>query len=608
VHLVTSRSAPGLRTRLLWTLADAGVWVASLVVATWLRLDFTITEQYVAPLALAAVIAVLVHVTLGWMFGPYAVGHELGSFEEASEVGRTALLTGVVLATLTLALGVLHLPRSVPLTAVALAVMGMFATRFLILSRRTHRAVRLDSTRRAVIFGAGSGGRILVQSLVRDPSSGIVPVALLDDDRHKARLHFSGVRVRGTRDDLAKVAAKRQATTLVIAVPSATSETVRQLSALARECGLEVLVLPPVRHLFDGRPTASDLRNLDVADLLGRQPVELDMAAIADQISGKRVLVTGAGGSIGSELCRQISKFGPSRLLMLDRDESGLHATQLSIAGRATLDSDDLLLCDIRDVDALRTAFERSRPEIVFHAAALKHLTMLERNPAEALKTNVLGTRNVLEAARAAGVETFVNISTDKAARPTCVLGWSKRVAERLTASFDKYGAGRYISVRFGNVLGSRGSVVPAFMKQIANGGPVTVTHPDVERFFMLIPEACQLVLQAGAIGSGGEVMVLDMGAPVKIIEVARTLIDLSGRTDVEIVFTGLRPGEKLTEELFTPGEEVVRSSHPLISQVHVPDLDASQVDVDVVSGDVEIRDWMHSRSGSAFDPVRAAS
>ncbi len=594
----------GLRTRLLWTVLDAGVWVASLAVATWLRLDFAIPELYATPLVIAAGTVTVVHVSIGWLFGPYAVGHELGSFEETSEVARAALVAGLVLAALTLLVHVVPLPRSVPLTALALAVMGMFAARFFIRSRRTHRAVHLDSTKRAVVFGAGSGGRILMQSLVRDPANGIVPVALLDDDPGKARLHFSGVRVRGTRDCLAAVAAKYAATTLVIAVPSATSETVRELSGLAREYGLDVLVLPPVRDLLNGHPTAADLRDLDVADLLGRQPVYLDMAAIADQLGGKRVLVTGAGGSIGSELCRQISKFGPSHLLMLDRDESGLHATQLSIEGRATLDSDDLLLCDIRDVDALQCAFERSQPQIVFHAAALKHLSMLEHHPSEAFKTNVLGTRNVLEAARAVGVETFVNISTDKAARPTCVLGWSKRVAERLTASFNGQGCGRYISVRFGNVLGSRGSVVPAFLEQISRGGPVTVTHPDVERFFMLIPEACQLVLQAGVLGRGGEVMVLDMGSPVKIVEVARTLIDMSSRTDVEIVFTGLRPGEKLTEELFTPGEEIERSAHPLISQVRVPTLEAHHVDLHEGLEDVQIREWMLRRGSVALSSI----
>lgn len=601
---LSRRPARGLRTRLLWTALDAGVWAASLAVALWLRLDFEFTELYGTPLAIGTACVILVHVSVGWLFGPYAVGHELGSFEETAEVARAASVAGLTLAVLTLLLTVIELPRTVPLIALALAVMGMFAARFLIRSRRTHQAVRGDSTKRAIIFGAGSGARILMQSLVRDPSSGIVPVALLDDDHGKARLHFSGVRVRGTRDDLACVAAKYAATTLVIAVPSATSETVRELSALARESGLEVLVLPPVRELLGGRATASDLRNLDVADLLGRQPVHLDMATIADHIGGKRVLVTGAGGSIGSELCRQISKSGPSHLLMLDRDESGLHATQLSIEGRSKLDSDDILLCDIRDVEALEAAFERSRPQIVFHAAALKHLTMLEHHPSEAFKTNVLGTRNVLEAAHAVGVETFVNISTDKAARPTCVLGWSKRVAERLTAGFNDDNGGRYISVRFGNVLGSRGSVIPAFMEQISRGGPVTVTHPDVERFFMLIPEACQLVLQAGAMGDGGEVMVLDMGSPVKIVEVARTLIDLSGRKDVEITFIGLSPGEKLTEELFTPGEKIQQSAHPLISQVFVPPLEARHVELHEGLEDIEIREWMHRRGGVSLSSI----
>lgn len=597
---MTGRTSTGLRTRVLWTVVDAAIWVGSLLFATWLRLDFTILPQYWGPLLAGSAVVVVVHVLLGWLLGPYAIGHELGSFEETSELARTTVISGAVLALIVLVVPVIALPRSVPMTGLALAVTGMFAARFLIRSRRAHLAVRVDAAKRAIIFGAGSGGRILVQSLVRDPESGIVPVAMLDDDPRKGRLRIAGLRVRGTRRDLTRVAERFGATTLVIAVPSATAEVVRDLSAAAREVGLEVLVLPPVREIFGGRPTASDLRNLDVADLLGRQPVELDMAAIADQITGKRVLVTGAGGSIGSELCRQLSRFNPARLVMLDRDESGLHGTQMSIEGRALLDSDDIALCDIRDAASLRAIFERTRPEVVFHAAALKHLTMLERHPGEAYKTNVVGTLNVLQAAKAVGVETFVNISTDKAAEPTCVLGWSKRVAERLTAGFDGLSTGRYISVRFGNVLGSRGSVVVAFMEQIRQGGPVTVTHPDVERYFMLIPEACQLVIQAGAIGGGGEVMVLDMGSPVKIVDVARTMIDLSGNGDIEIVYTGLRPGEKLTEELFTPGEEIERSSHPLISQVHVPALDARQVDVNFVSDDVEVREWMHRRGGSA--------
>ncbi|WP_392544720.1 polysaccharide biosynthesis protein [Oryzobacter telluris] len=582
-----------LRTRLWWTLVDVFIWAFALVSAIWLRLDFGIPRDYETALVVAAGLVALLQVGLGWATGPYAVDHELGSFEETGDLARTTVISGGVLALVTIVLPVINLPRSVPLSGTFLALTAMFAARFVVRSRVTRRR-RAEGGRQAIVFGAGSGGRILVESLVRDPESGITPVALLDDDPMKSRLHFAGLRVRGTRHDLARVAERHDADTLVIAVPSATSDTVRELTALAVDAGLAVLVLPPVREIFGGRPSAADLRDLDVADLLGRQPVELDMAAISDQLSGKRVLVTGAGGSIGSELCRQIARFFPEQLFMLDRDESGLHATQMSIEGHALLDTDSLVLCDIRDAEELVAVFERTRPDVVFHAAALKHLTMLERHPAEALKTNVVGTHNVLAAARKAGVSTFVNISTDKAANPSCVLGWSKRIAERLTAAVDAHEPmSRYVSVRFGNVLGSRGSVVVAFTEQIRAGGPVTVTHPDVERYFMLIPEACQLVLQAGSIGAGGEVMVLDMGTPVKIVDVARSMIHMSGRHDVEIVYTGLRPGEKMTEELFTPGEEIARSTHPLIRQVRVPGLEADEVALPSQMESDSLRFWM---------------
>lgn len=588
-----------LSSRVIWTGIDAGVWVMGLLLAAWLRLEFTLPAEYFAPLVLASTVVVLCHVTIGWLRGPYGIGYDLGSFEETSDLARTTALSGVVLGFLVLVVPVLTLPRSVPFTGTAMAITGMFAARFLIRSRRTHRAIAAISERRAVVFGAGSGGRILVQSLVRDPGSSLLPVALLDDDPRKARWFIEGVRVRGNRNDLPAIAERYGANTLVIAVPSATSELVRELSAVARECGLEILVLPPVREMFGGLPTESDLRNLDVADLLGRQPVDLDMSAIAGEISARRVLVTGAGGSIGSELCRQITRFGPDKLFMLDRDESGLHGTQMSLEGRALLDSDELILCDIRDAAALNDAFEEARPEVVFHAAALKHLTMLERHPGEAYKTNVVGTLNVLHSSSAVGVRTFVNISTDKAARPTCVLGWSKRIAERLTAGYDGAARGRYVSVRFGNVLGSRGSVVPAFMEQIRRGGPVTVTHPDVARYFMLIPEACQLVLQAAAIGKGGGVMVLEMGSPVRIVDVATTMIGLSGRSDVDIVFTGLRPGEKVTEELFTPGEKVRASSHPLITHVSVPPLNGERLpDFSAATDQGALRSWFSAHGG----------
>ena len=395
------------------------------------------------------------------------------------------------------------------------------------------------------------------------------------------------MRVRGTRGDLEAVAARYDADTLAIAMPSADASLIQDLSDRAAMAGLNVLVLPAMSDMF-ATPTLGDLRDLNLADLLGRRAIQLDTTAIAERISGKRVLVTGAGGSIGSELCRQIQRFGPAALYPLDRDESGLHAVQLSMAGTGLFEHDGSLLVDIRDKDAVQEIFDRVRPDIVFHAAALKHLPLLEQFPFEAYKSNVIGTLNVLEASIAAGVSTVVNISTDKAADPTCMLGYSKRIAERLTAGMaQRNPAGRFVSVRFGNVLGSRGSVVHAFTAQIERGGPVTVTHPDVERYFMLIPEACQLVLEAAAAAPGrGEVMVLDMGRPQKIVDVARALIRMSGRTGIDINFTGLRPGEKMTEDLVARGEDATSTNNPLVTGATVLPLDPSQLPGPVVVHD----------------------
>jgi FlaA1/EpsC-like NDP-sugar epimerase len=308
------------------------------------------------------------------------------------------------------------------------------------------------------------------------------------------------------------------------------------------------------------------------ADLLGRHEVDTDVDSIAGYVTGKRVLVTGAGGSIGSELSRQLYRFAPASLVLLDRDESALHAVQLSIEGRALLDSRNLVVCDIRDEDRVRQVFAEHQPEVVFHAAALKHLPLLQMHPAEALKTNVWGTQVLVDAALETGVERFVNISTDKAADPSSVLGYSKRLAERLTAAAADRGDGIFLSVRFGNVLGSRGSVLMAFASQIEAGGPVTVTDPEVTRYFMTVEEAVQLVIQAGAVGRDGEALVLDMGEPVCIDDVARRLIAEADRP-IEVVYTGLRDGEKLHEVLFGSGEDGTSPIHPRISHVPVPPL-----------------------------------
>ncbi|QFG70370.1 polysaccharide biosynthesis protein [Ornithinimicrobium pratense] len=516
------------------------------------------------------------------------VRHVRGSFEEVLAVTRAAVITGLALVALAFFGDPSLFPRSTPVLGTALAIVLMLALRFVVRSWRTRRTGTKPGAERVIIFGAGLAGRRLVHSLLHDDRAKMVPVALLDDDKGKRRLRIEGVPVRGNRHHMGAVAQKVGATHLVVAMPKAEPDTLREIRDLAVAAELAVKMLPPIDEWARlSHPQSSDLRDINLEDLLGRHAVELDQASISDHLTGKVVLVTGAGGSIGSELCRQIKRFNPARLVLLDRDESALHSAQLSMTGRALLHGEDLLLADIRDENRLISEFAEIRPDVVFHAAALKHLSLLERYPSEAWQTNVLGTLNVLKAASAAGVGTFVNISTDKAASPTSVLGYSKRIAERLTAWYAQHEPGRYVSVRFGNVLGSRGSVIPAFTEQIRQGGPVTVTHPDVERYFMLIPEASQLVLQAGAIGRDGRVMVLDMGMPVKIVDVAQELIAMSGKV-VDIQFTGLRPGEKLTEVLFTSGEQHLQTEHPLITAVTVPSIRVTQVTaVDAAPGQI---------------------
>ena len=396
---------------------------------------------------------------------------------------------------------------------------------------------------------------------------------------------------------------------MLIAIPSADASLVRELSEVGVGSGLQVRVLPPVSELLDGRVGEGDIRSLTEEDLLGRREIDTDIAAIAGYLSGRRVLVTGAGGSIGSELCRQVARFAPAALAMLDRDESALQAVQLSIEGRALLDSRQLIVADLRDRPRLEEVFDEHRPEVVFHAAALKHLPLLQLHPEEGVKTNVLGTLNTLSVSLAHGVTRFVNVSTDKAADPTSVLGYTKRITERLSAAADDVGDGTYISVRFGNVLGSRGSVLTTFRSQIATGGPVTITHPDVSRFFMTIEEAVQLVVQAGAIGDGGEVLVLEMGDQVRITDLARRLIEQAD-TPVEIVFTGLREGEKVQEVLVGRAEVSEPTSHALINRVSVPSLGLTALPrLDGSMGEaallMELRNLCEDNEALDRDPLR---
>jgi FlaA1/EpsC-like NDP-sugar epimerase/dTDP-4-amino-4,6-dideoxygalactose transaminase/lipopolysaccharide/colanic/teichoic acid biosynthesis glycosyltransferase len=558
--------------------ADALAWTGGLLGAILLRYDFDVSRIDWWGFALVAVASIVVQIFVGLGTGLYLGRWRLGSFEEVSALVRT--VAGV---TSLLFLAELRLPhRFVPLSAVVgagvIAFVLMGAARYLIRSYdEERRRPAGPDIGRLLVFGAGDAGVQIVASLLRDPASRYLPVALLDDDPTKKHLRIMGVPVMGDRSRMAEAADEHQADTLLVALPSASATLIRQLSDLAANAGLDVKVLPGLGELVGGHVGARDIRTPTAEDLLGRHPVDTDVASIADYLRGRRVLVPGAGGSIGSELCRQIARFDPANLIMVDRDESALHAVQLSIEGRALLDSPDLVLLDLRDRIATERLLRQHRPEVIFHAAALKHLPLLERFPAEAVQSNVWLTANLLATAADIGVETFVNISTDKAADPISVLGYSKRIAERLTAHYAERAAGSFVSVRFGNVLGSRGSVLHSFRAQIEAGGPVTVTDPDVTRYFMTVHEAVQLVIQAAAVDRHdqrtGEALVLDMGQPMRLDDVARRLIAESGR-DIDIVYTGLRPGEKLHEDLFAQGEEVVRRVHRLISHVPVPPLD----------------------------------
>lgn len=567
------------RRRHLWLLSfDAAVWVSAMCFASLARLDFEPeTVQWKATLTAAAAAAILF--TLGaWITRLHDGRAPLGSLDETIRLAAVTLIVGMVVYFANL-LVFKTLPRSVPLIATICAIVMMAWGRALVRSIRENAAVagRAQRGQPVLVIGAGSGGRQLIRSMHSDPTSRWYPVGLLDDDPHNRHLRVDGVPVVGTTSDLVAAAAKSSVSTVVVAIPSASAAFLRQISAMAVDGRLAVKILPGVNDLLNGRAGIHDVRDIDLPDLLGRRQIDTDIASIAGYLTGQRVLVTGAGGSIGSELCRQISRWQPASLMMLDRDESALHAVQLSIEGRAMLDSPDIILADIRDEPRIRQIFADRRPQVVFHAAALKHLPMLEQYPAEAVKTNIWGTLTVLEAAKAAGVERFVNISTDKAANPCSVLGYSKRIAEGLTASIAAEAEGTYLSVRFGNVLGSRGSVLTAFAAQIADGGPVTVTHPDVTRYFMTVDEAVQLVIQAAIAGRDGEALVLDMGDPVRIDSVARHLIELSGE-EIDIEYTGLREGEKMHEDLFSTGEPDHRPVHPLMSHVEVPAVDRAQV------------------------------
>ena len=441
-------------------------------------------------------------------------------------------------------------------------------------------SVVMENAKPTLIVGAGAAGTLLVRQMLMHPKMRMMPVAFVDDDQEKQRKDIYGVRILGTTKDIEKIVQHMGITKVVIAMPSLPNKKLNEVYDIARKTGAECVILPNIDEVMSGNLHVQQLRNVEIEDLLGRDPVELDQTLIEKQLRGKRILVTGAGGSIGSEICRQVSSFRPKELIILGHGENSIYQLNMELLGKyAEHFRITPVIADVQDRKRIFEVMEKYRPDVVYHAAAHKHVPLMEINPREAVKNNILGTRNVAEAANHAKVKTFVMISTDKAVNPPNIMGATKRLCEMIVQDMaTKSDSTKYVAVRFGNVLGSRGSVIPLFKKQIAKGGPITVTHPDIVRYFMTIPEAAQLVIQAGSLARGGEIFVLDMGKPVRIVDLAKNLIRLSGYSedDIEIKFTGLRPGEKMYEELLNEGEINPKQIFP---KIHIGIADNSKID-----------------------------
>ncbi|AZR74908.1 nucleoside-diphosphate sugar epimerase [Anoxybacter fermentans] len=494
----------------------------------------------------------------------YANLHELVSIIQGVTLGSVILVGYVFFFRVSF-------PRSIIILDWMTTIMLIGGSRFFLRIWKEYSGpvAASQNAKRVLIVGAGDAGEMVLKEYKKHKELNTRIVGFIDDDPAKLNLEIHGVRVLGNRNKIPYIIKRYNVDEVIIAIPSASGKEIREIHKLcSKNNNVTVRILPGVYEIINGDVSLNQIREVQVEDLLGREPVKINMEEVAAYLTGKTVLITGGGGSIGSELCRQVARFDPEKLIIFDISENNVYDIELELKERYKHLNIIPVIGSIRDMPRLRQVFKKYRPDVVFHAAAHKHVPLMEYNPEEAVKNNIFGTRNVALAADEFGVERFVMISTDKAVNPTNVMGATKRVAEMIIQDINKRSKTKFVAVRFGNVLGSRGSVIPLFKKQIAQGGPVTVTHPEITRYFMTIPEASQLVIQAGALGQGGEVFVLDMGKPVKIIDLARDLIELSGLKvgeDIEIKITGLRPGEKLYEELLSDKEETLATKHERI-------------------------------------------
>ena len=523
-------------------------------------------------LIVSSVTLLLSHHLFAYYYKLYKKAWEYASINELVAIGKAVTFSIIIT-------GIVQLVLFQDIYLRALAITWMMHILFIGGSRFSWRMYRDTyikpsiGKKRTLIIGAGSAGTMVVRQLQHNEEVELSPVAFIDDDKAKHHLEIMGLPVVGGVDKIEIVVEAKRIEHIIIAIPSLSKD---ELNHIFNECAktkAKTQIMPKIEDIMVGKVSVNQFRDVQVEDLLGREPVELDIAGIENFIKGQTILVTGAGGSIGSEVCRQLVNFEPKELILLGHGENSIYSIEMELRRKYPDLQLDTEIADVQDREKMFAIMNKRKPHVVFHAAAHKHVPLMERNPEEAVKNNVIGTKNVAEAASDAGVNTFVMISTDKAVNPTSVMGSTKRIAEMVIQHMDMISDTRFVAVRFGNVLGSRGSVIPLFKEQIQNGGPVTVTHPEMVRYFMTIPEASRLVLQAGALARGGEVFVLDMGEPVKIVDLARNLIKLSGYTEAEIPiqFTGMRPGEKMFEELLGEDEVHDEQVYPKIYRGKTP-------------------------------------
>lgn len=556
------RSLPAVILDLLMVLV---AWLA----AYWLRFNLgVIPDRFLQySFEVLPVVIFIQGVVLYW-FGAFRGVWRFTSLDDLVRILKSvAVGTAVLMALMFLTVRLGNVPRSVPFLYGMLLVAFLAGPR-LLYRLFTERQLALGTGERVLVVGAGQAGEMLVRDLLRKAKANYQPVAIVDDMRRRHGRHVHGVPVVGACNEITEVTKSLEIDLILLAIPSASSAQMRKVVGNCEDSGVPFRTVPDLDSLMSGHVSINELREVLIEDILGRDQVVLDWKAINAGLKGKTILVTGGGGSIGSELCRQIARLGPDKLILLENSEYNLYSIEMELQQEFKEISFVFQLGNVSDTATVKRLFQTYTPDIVFHAAAYKHVPMLEHQVREAFKNNVIGTRNVATEADRSGCAEFVLISTDKAVNPSNVMGASKRVAEIFCQNLNARSDTNFITVRFGNVLGSAGSVIPLFRKQIAAGGPVTVTHREIERFFMTIPEACQLIMQASVIGQGGEIFVLDMGEPVKISFLAEQMIRLSGKDpgeDIEISYTGLRPGEKLYEELFHDSEQLEQTEHEKI-------------------------------------------